>query len=138
MSTLDINPRLMGPVRLASTRSKRIACLCTSEIQTRLCLPKPTGKLFQATKITEAKSCLTFAGQLKSNYPILKSLTVVRPCALLLDSHDAPGLTYPYALPPSMTLLGMRLLSKNNGQPGPANFIAHDNINEFITYKDSW
>src|ERR1700757_2753700 len=72
-----------GPVRLASTRSKRIACLCTSEIQTRLCLPKPTGKLFQATKITEAKSCLTFAGQLKSNYPILKSLTVVRPMRAL-------------------------------------------------------
>jgi len=39
-----------GPVLLASTRSKRIACLCTSEIQTWLCLPKPTGKLFQPTK----------------------------------------------------------------------------------------
>ena len=32
-----------------------------SEIQTRLCLPKPTGKLFEPTKITRAKSGLTLA-----------------------------------------------------------------------------
>jgi len=54
MSTLDTNPRIAwGPALLSSTRSKRIACLCTSEIQTWLCLPKPTGKLFQPTKIAE-------------------------------------------------------------------------------------
>ena len=47
-----------GPALLASTRSKRVACLCTSEIQTRLCLPKPTGKLFQPTKITEQSLAL--------------------------------------------------------------------------------
>jgi hypothetical protein len=48
-----MNPRLVGSGLLASTRSKKIACLCTSEIQTRLCLPKPIGKLFKPTKIEE-------------------------------------------------------------------------------------
>jgi len=39
-----------GSALRASTYSKRIACLCTSEIQTRPCPHKTTGKLFNQQK----------------------------------------------------------------------------------------
>ena len=51
----------VGPALLGSTRSKRIAYLCISEIQTRLCLPSPTGQTLRTNKSHGAKPGLTIA-----------------------------------------------------------------------------